>query len=89
MVYYSHTIIQLIKAAEDDASLKEIIHTSFRELQAKRRNGAKARRGFILNMIMALKYLKAEGLSARETANVDKAVGILETLRGEEHENLF
>lgn len=88
MVYYSHTVIQQIKAAGDNSSLKEIIQTSLRELQSKRKNRVN-RRDFTLNMIMALKYLKAEGLSARETANVNKAIEILETLRAQEYENLF
>ena len=89
MVYYSHTIISQIRAVQDDVSLKEIIHASLRELQSKRRNRVNTTRGFILNMIMALRYLKAEGLSARETANVIKAIDILERLRGQEYENLF
>jgi len=88
MVYFSHAIIQQIKAADDEMSVRQIIDSSLQDLQSKRRTGANTR-GFILNMIMALKYLRAEGLSARETANVNKAIELLETLRRKEYENLF
>jgi hypothetical protein len=45
--------------------------------------------GFILNMIMTLEYLKAMEFSDREAANVNEAIGILETLRGQENENVL
>ena len=89
MIYYSHTVIHQIKAAEDENALKEIILASVRDLQLNRRNGFYTKRGFILNMVMALKYLKAEGLTIRETGNVTMAIEILEKLRKSEQENLF
>lgn len=89
MVYYSHSIITKIKAAANEADLREIIDLSLQELPAKRSNGVNTRRSFILNMIMALKYAKAEGLPASEAANVDRAIEILGILRRVTHENLF
>lgn len=89
MVYYSHSIIMQIKAAANEANLREIIDLSLQELPAKRSHGANTRRSFILNMIMALKYAKAEGLPATEMANVDHAIEILGALRRVTHENLF
>ena len=87
MVYFSHALIEQIKAADDEASVKAVIQTSLLDLPSKRRTGLK--RSFILNMIMALKYARAEGLSTRETVNVSRAIEILEKLRRLEHENLF
>ena len=89
MVYYSHAIIQQIKGAVDKIALKEIIDASLRDLQSKRGNTSSAKRSFILNMIMALKYLNAEGLPVKESENVNTAIGILEAARRQEYENLF
>lgn len=89
MVYYSHSIITQIKAAANETHLRQIIDLSLQELPTKRSNGVNTRRSFILNMIMALKYAKAEGLPARETTNVDQAIEILGALRRVTHENLF
>ena len=89
MVYYSHAIIRQIKEAVDEIALKEIIDASLRDLESRRKNTSSAKRSFILNMIMALKYLNAEGLPVKESKNVNIAIGILEAARRQEYENLF
>jgi hypothetical protein len=89
MVYYSHAVIQQIRGAVDETVLKEIIEASLRDLPSQRRNNSGAKRSFILNMMMALKYLNAEGLTVKESENVNIAIGILDEARRQEYENLF
>ncbi|HEX8037972.1 MAG TPA: hypothetical protein VF490_02425 [Chryseosolibacter sp.] len=89
MVEYSHSIITQIREAADETALQDIIGTSVRDLQSKRRSSATTKRRFMLNLIMALRYLVAEGLPPRERKNVSKAIEILENKRKDEQENLF
>ncbi len=89
MVEYSHTIIMQIKAATDEKALEDIISASIRDLQSKRRNGSTAKRGFILNLVMTLRCVKAEEVSLHEVNNVNKAIEILENKRKNEQANLF
>ncbi|MEX2235094.1 MAG: hypothetical protein WD824_23220 [Cyclobacteriaceae bacterium] len=89
MVYFSHTVIIKIKAAADDKILIEIVSAAIQDLQKNRRNAFNSKRGFILNMIMALKYLKAEGVIIQERDNITKAIKIFESLQKHEPENLF
>lgn len=89
MVYYSHTIISQIKAAANENELKNVINISIHDLQVKKMNGFNAKRRYMMNMMMALRYLKAEGLPLKEMNNINKAIEIFENLRKHEHENLF
>ena len=89
MVEYSHSIITQIREAADETALRDIIGASIRNLQSKRRSGTTTKRGFILNLVMALRYLVAEGLPPRERNNASKAIEILENKRKNEQENLF
>ena len=43
----------------------------------------------MMNMVMALSYVKAEGLSTKALANVDHAIEAFEALRKKDYSHLF
>jgi hypothetical protein len=89
MVNISYEIINQIKEASDDSHVKIIIENSFQKLNVKKINGFSARRRFMMNMVMALRYVKAEGLHPKASQNVSTAIEIIEQLRKQEYSNLF
>jgi len=66
-----------------------IIENSFQKLPVKNINGASAKRMFMMNMVMALQYVKAEGLHRKALENVRNAIEVIERLRKQEYSNLF
>jgi hypothetical protein len=89
MVDFSYRIINQIKEATDDSHVRTIIVNSIRDLHTKNINGFSGRRKYMMNMVMALRYIKAEGLSPKALVNVDSAIEIIERLRKQEYSNLF
>ena len=89
MVNISYEIINQIKEATDDSHVKIIIENSFQKLKEKKVNGFSARRRFMMNLVMALRYEKAEGLPAKASQNVSTAIEIIDHLRHPEYGNLF
>jgi hypothetical protein len=89
MVNISYEIINQIKEATDDSHVKIIIENSFEKLKVKKFYGFSARRKFMMNLVMALRYVKAEGLPAKASRNVSTALEIIEQLRKQEYGNLF
>ena len=90
MVDFSYEIINQIKEANDDSHVKILIENSIQKLPLKNINGFSAKRRFMMNMILALAYVKrAEGLSTKALKNVGDAIELLERLRKQEQSNLF
>ncbi len=89
MVEFSYKIINQIKGAHDDDQLRTIIENSIQKLGERKVNRFNAKRKFLMNMILALRYERAEGLPAHESGNVTHAIEILENLRDKELSNLF
>lgn len=89
MVNYSYEIINQIKGAVDDGHVKVIIENSFREENFKNINGFGAKRKLMMNTVLALRYVKAEGLDSKASQNVDTAIEVIEQLRKQEYGNLF
>lgn len=87
MVDFSYEIINQIKGATDDSHVKAIIENSFQKLKAKNSNASSRR--FMMNLIMAFRYVKAEGLSPKSLSNVSTAIEVIEKLRKQEYNNLF
>jgi hypothetical protein len=88
MVDFSYDIINKIKDANDNDQVTSIIEQSLEKLTAK--NGVfSSKRKFMMNMVMALRYVKAEGLNAKASANVNHAVEVFEALRKKDQTNLF
>lgn len=88
MVDFSYEIINQIKDATDNTDVKGIIEKSIDSLSVKNRL-ANSRRKYMLNMTMALRYIKAEGLNRKATANVDYAIEVFEVLRKKDCSHLF
>ena len=89
MVDYSYEIINQIKGAADDSHVKILIENSLREGNFKNINGFGAKRKLMMNIVMALRYVKAEGLHPKALQNVDTAIEVIEQLRKQEYGNLF
>lgn len=79
MVNVTNEIINQIKEATDDSRIIVIIENSFHKLHAK--NSFSAKRRFMLNMVMALQYVKAESLQPKTSENIEKAIEIIEQFR--------
>lgn len=89
MVDYSYKIIDQVKGAMDDRHVKIIIENSFQEENFKNINGFTAKRKLMMNTMMALRYVKAEGLDPKALQNIDTAIEVIEQLRKQEYDNLF
>lgn len=89
MVDLCYDIINQIKAANDNADIEAILEAAIYQLSAKRGESNRTRRMFMMNMIMALRYEKAEGLPEHAKANAIVAIKHLETMREREPSNLF
>jgi len=83
MVDYSYEIINQIKDAKDDSDVKIIIENS-----VQKQNFRDIRR-LMMNIAMALQYVKAEGLEPKALQNVNIAIEIIEQLRKREYGSLF
>jgi len=83
MVDYSYEIINQIKGATDDSDVKIIIENSF-----QKQNFKDVRR-LMMNIVLALQYVKAEGLEPKALQNVDMAIEIIEQLRKREYGSPF
>ena len=83
MVDYSYEIINQIKGAKDGSDVKIIIGNSIQK------QNFKDIRRFMMNIVMALRYVKAEGLDPKALQNVDTAIEVIEELRKQEYGNLF
>ena len=83
MVDYSYEIINQIKGAKDDSDVKIIIGNSIQK------QNFKDIRRFMMNIVMALRYVKADGLDPKALQNVDTAIEVIEELRKQEYGNLF
>lgn len=88
MVDFSYKVINQIKDAIDDNHVRSIIEKSLETLAAKK-GIFSSKRKYMMNMVMALRYVKAEGLNARASANVNYAIEVFETLRKKNYSNLF
>lgn len=89
MVDFSNEIINQIKEADDDTHVKILIENSIQKIHVKNINGFSAKRRLMMNMIMALRYIKAEGLSAKALENVSNTIVALEQQRKQEYSNFF
>jgi len=88
MVDFSYEIINKIKDASDNNQVTSIIEKSLDTLTAK--NGVfNSKRKYMMNMVMALRYVKAEGLNAKASANVNHAIEVFEALRKKDYSHLF
>jgi len=83
MVDYSYEIINQIKGAADDSDVKIIIENSFQK------QNFKDIRRLMMNIVMALRYVKAEGLEPKALQNVNIAIEVIEQLRKREYGSLF
>jgi len=75
--------------ASDDSHVKVIVENSIRNLRMKNINRFGAKRRYMMNMIMALRYTKAEGLTTKAAINVERAIELFESLHKQEFSNLF
>ena len=89
MVDFSYKVINEIKQAADIDHVQIIVENSIQNLQERKRNDFGSRRRFMMNMTMALRYTKAEGLSLKAAENVSNAIEIFERLRKHEYSSLF
>ncbi len=89
MVEFSDEIIKQIKGATNDCQLKTIIKDAIQHLSARKGGKFNSKRKFLINMIVALRYISAEDLSSKEAENVTRAIEILKSLRDQEITNLF
>jgi hypothetical protein len=88
MVDFSYEIINQIKAASDRKQVTLIIERSLETLAGK--NGIfSSKRRYMMNMVMALRYVKAEGLNTKASANVNHAIEVFEALRKRSYSHLF
>ena len=83
MVDYSYEIINQIKGAKDGSDVKIIIGNSIQK------QNFKDIRRFMMNIVMALRYVKTEGLDPKALQNVNIAIEVIEQLRKREYGNLF
>ena len=83
MVDYSYEIINQIKEAMDDSHVKIIIENSF-----QKQNFKDVRR-LMMNIVMALRYVRAEGLEPKALQNVNIAIEVIEQLRKRDYGSLF
>jgi len=89
MVDFSYELINQIKKADDEVRLKNLIEGFVRNPHPKNFGGAGAKRRFMMNMIMALRYIRAEGLNEKALENVNAAIDILEGQRKLLYRNFF
>lgn len=88
MVDFSYEVINQIKGASDNMHVKLIIEKSMDALSAK--NGVfNSKRKYMMNMVMALRYVKAEGLNTKAAVNVSHAIEVFEELRKKDYSHLF
>jgi hypothetical protein len=88
MVDFSYEVINKIKDASDNDQVTSIIEESLEALTARNRV-FNSRRKFMMNMVMALRYIKAEGLNAKALMNVNHAIEVFEALRKKDYSHLF
>lgn len=81
MVDLSYELINQIKKADDEVQLKKLIEGFVQNPHPKNIGGAGAKRRFMMNMIVALRYIRAEGLNEKALENVNAAIDILEGQR--------
>ena len=89
MVDFSYELINQIKNADDEVQLRKLIEGFVQNPRPKNVGGAGAKRRFMMNMIMALRYVRAEGLNDKAAENVNAAIDILEGQRKLLYNNLF
>ena len=88
MVDFSYEVISQIKDAVDNNHVKSIVEKSLDTLAA--RNGIfNSKRKFTMNMVMALRFVREEGLNAKASANISHAIEVFEALRKKDYSNLF
>jgi hypothetical protein len=89
MVDFGYELISQIKNADDEVQLRKLIEGFVQNAHPKNIGGAGAKRRFMMNMIMALRYVRAEGLNDNAAENVNAAIDILEGQRKLLYSNLF
>ncbi len=89
MVDFSYNLINQIKNADEEVQLRKLIEGFVQNPHPKNIGGAGAKRRFMMNMIVALRYVRAEGLNEKATANVNTAIDIFEEQRKLLYSNLF
>ena len=89
MVDYSYEIINQIKAATDESHVKIIIENSFQKDNFRNVNAFSAKRRLMMNIVMTLRYVKADALDSKALQNVNTAIEVIEQLRKQEYGNLF
>ena len=89
MVDFSYELINHIKNADEVAQLRKLIDGFVQNPHPKNVGGSGAKRRFMMNMIVALRYVRAEGLNDKATVNVNAAIDILEEQRKLLYSNLF
>ena len=89
MVNFSYEVINQIKDATHSSLVKSIVENSIHRFQTRNSGGFSAKRRFLMNLVMALRYIKAEGLNAQACENVSLAIEVIETLRKKEYGNFF
>lgn len=89
MVEFSDEIIKQIKGAKDDSQLKTIIESAIQNFGVRKGSKFNSKRKFLINMIMALRFVSAVDLPFKDAGNVIKAIESLESLRDQEYTNLF
>ena len=89
MVDFSYETINQIKEATDDGHVEIIIEDSIKKFSVKKRSGFTSKRRFMMNMVMTLRYVKAEGLNAKASQNVSHAIEVFELFRKQESSDFF
>jgi hypothetical protein len=90
MVELTTHVINEIKGAQGETDIKRIILRAVDDLQNKNNYSGRSKRNFLINTIVALRYLKLEQVVLEsEIPNIDKAIEIFEALRGKEYGKLF
>ena len=88
MVDFSYEIINQIKEASDSSQVNSVIEKSLVTLGGK--DGVfGSKRKYMMNMVMALRYVNAEGLKPKASANVNHAIEVFEMLRKKSYARLF
>lgn len=88
MVDFSYQIINQIRSARDNDHVKTIVEDSLDTLIAKK-GIFNSKRKYMMNMVMALRYVKAEELDAKACSNVNYAIEVFEALRRADNSHLF
>ena len=88
MVDFSYEVISQIKDAVDSTHVKSIVEKSLDTLAA-RKGIFSSKRRYTMNMVMALRFVREEGLNAKASANISHAIEVFEALRKKDYSNLF